>query len=96
MKHKVTCMDCGKKETLTFDPEGKNKQEWIYWGKINVASCKTDKYFWKQKNPKMGFERSNLVKVANPCFDASVKPKWVEMWECLECYQKELGANKDE
>jgi ribosomal protein L37AE/L43A len=90
MKHKVTCMSCGKTEVIEIiDGRLKSEYSWVYFGKINVNSCKTDKFHWRVKDvSKSLLDKHNLEKVPNPCYDSKVKPKMVEMWECPGCYKK--------
>ena len=90
MKHKVTCMDCGKVSRIEVEHGKKIEADWLYYGKMNVNSCQTDRYFWKAKDNSKPLE--NLVKVPNSCFDPKVKPKNVELWVCKECDEK--GAKK--
>ena len=89
MKHKVTCMDCGKTERIEVG-EGKSVL-WAYYGKININSCQTDKYYFRvntKVDGKLDFD--NLEKVSNSCYNPEVKPKFVEMWSCPECQKLEL------
>lgn len=82
MKHKVTCMDCGKTERIIIQPSDKITK-WGYYGKINVNGCKTSKYFLKPKDQKNIL--GECEKIPNSCYDASVKPKYVELWSCPQC-----------
>ena len=86
MRHKVICSDCGKKGIVEIDENGKFDSEWIYFGKIDVNFCKTNKYFYRlPKGASVGdFEKH--VKVKNSCYDPNVKRKYVEIWECPECF----------
>ena len=82
---KVTCVQCGKIEWI--DVSENIPDEWRYYGEINVNSCKTDKYMWRMKdNAKSIFETE---RIKNSCYDPSVKPKWVELWFCKECDEKD-------
>ena len=91
MKHKVTCMDCGKTDRIEVTVGKKVESGWIYWGKINVNSCQTDKFHWRMKDQSKGFgDEDNTEKVTNPYYNPKVKPKFVEMWECPECVKVEL------
>lgn len=85
MKHKVVCMDCGKTERITVEHKKKIESEWRFYGKINVNSCQTDKYFWTAKDQTKPLE--NMVKVPNSCYDPHVKPKFVELWVCPNCVE---------
>ena len=94
MKHKVTCMDCGKTDRIEVERGKKIHSDWRYWGKININSCQTDKFFWETKDPSKGFgDEDNWVKVPNSCYNPKIKPKYVEMWECLDC-TKLVGQKK--
>lgn len=89
MKHKVTCMDCGKTEPIEIQkglPNGGS--EWGYYGKLNVNSCQTSKFLLKQRvQGKLDF--NDMVKIDNPCYDPKVKPKYVEVWCCPQCLTNE-------
>ena len=94
MKHKVICMDCGKIECIEVERGKKVKSGWGYYGKINVNTCKTDKFFWKVKDPNKGFcDPENMEKIPNPCYDPNVKPKNVEMWSCPTCLASLLAQS---
>lgn len=80
MKHKVTCMDCGKTERIEVEHGKKIESNWKYFGKINLNSRQTEKYYYTSRNPEKPLD--DLVKVPNECYDPKVKPKLVEMWEC--------------
>jgi hypothetical protein len=82
MKHKVTCMDCGKTERIEVEHGKKIESNWKYFGTININSCQTDKYFYKQKHPEKPFDIDDFEKAPNSCYDPNIKPKFVEMWEC--------------
>jgi len=86
MKHKVTCMDCGKTERIIVFRGKRIKSGWAYYGKINVNACQTRKYFLRPRDQTKIFE--NLEKVPNSCYDPNVKPKNVEMWSCPQCHGK--------
>lgn len=86
LNHKVCCSDCGKEALIEIQPNRKNKEGWIYWGKMNINTCKTDKYFYKIPEGEKGFE--NWVKVENPHYDPEAKRKIVEMWSCPGCVRK--------
>ena len=83
MKHKVTCMDCGKIERIEVEHDKKIECGWFYYGKLNVNCCETDKFFWTAKDQSKPLE--NMVKVPNSCFDPIVKPKFAELWICPSC-----------
>ena len=85
MKHKVTCMDCGKTERILI--EGKEiKSNWKYYGKINVNACQTDKFHFIIEGSLL--DSKNWKKIPNRCYNPSVKPKLVEMWVCPGCFKK--------
>lgn len=92
MKHKVTCMDCGKTERIDVKHGKKIESNWKYFGKININSCQTEKYFLKQRHPGKPFDMDDLERVPNPCYDSSIKPKQVEMWEC-GCVKRPVKTN---
>jgi hypothetical protein len=84
MKHKVTCMDCGKVSRIEVEHGKKVESGWLYYGKLNINVCQTDKYFWRPKNPEKSF-LGDLERVPNECYDPNVKPKYVELWVCPTC-----------
>ena len=85
MKHKVTCMDCGKTERIIVEHGKKILCGWHYYGKLNINSCKTDKYFYTTNN----FDNfDKWKKVPNACYDPTVKRKMAEMWSCPVCIQE--------
>ena len=86
MKHKVTCMDCGKTERIIVEHGKKVLGGWGYYGKMNINSCQTDKYHYTSKDPKKVLE--DLVLVPNACYDPSVKRKMAELWSCPDCIQE--------
>ena len=93
-KHLVQCMDCEKTERIEVTVGQKVESGWVYWGKIDVNSCQTNKFFWGLKDNSKGFcDKDNMKKVPNSCYDPRVKPKFVEMWECPECSKKEVAEH---
>lgn len=97
MKHKVTCMDCGKIERVEVERGKKIKSGWWYYGKTNINACQTDKFFWKAIDPAKGIcDRDNMEKVPNPCYDPKVKPKLVEMWTCPDCVKSLKNLERKE
>lgn len=83
MKHKVTCVVCGKTERIFIDDKGRS--DWYYFGKVKINACTTDKYFYR-------LDEEEFVKVKNECYIPKVKPVFMEYWECPECY----GRGKQE
>jgi len=83
MKHEVTCMDCGKTEHIEVYHGQPIKSGWVYYGKLNVNTCETSKYFLRPKDQTKIFE--NCERIPNNCYDPTVKPKYVEMWTCPQC-----------
>lgn len=81
MRHKVTCATCGKTERIVVEKDKKIESEWKYYGKMNINSCQTDKYFYRFVGGDFG-DNKNWVKEKNKCFDPVVKPKYLEYWEC--------------
>jgi len=73
-------MDCGKTERIIVERGKKINSNWKYFGKINLNSCQTEKFYWQPKDKNKPLD--DLVKVSNPCYDPKIKPKYVEMWEC--------------
>jgi hypothetical protein len=97
MKHKVTCMDCGKTAIIEVKRGKKIRSDWWYYRKININACQTSKYFLKikdQSNPKWLLDKNNVEKVPNSCYDPKVKPKYVELWECPDHHQRYLLEDK--
>jgi len=77
-------MDCGKLDRIEVEKGKPPPDGWLYYGKINVNSCQTDKYLYKSRI--LGeINLDDMVRVSNPCYNSSVKPKNVEMWVCPEC-----------
>jgi hypothetical protein len=88
MKHKVVCVECGKTERIIVEKGKPVPDGWLYYGKLNVNVCQTDKFFYKPRDSEKGF-LGKLEKVPNDCYDPNVKPKYVEFWVCKECDKKE-------
>ena len=96
MRHKVTCMDCGKTERIIIEYK-EIKSDWKYYGKINVNACKTDKFHWELKDQTKGFcDKDNWKKIPNLCYNPEVKPKMVEMWECPNCFKEQKKEKKQQ
>lgn len=96
--HKVTCMDCGDVAKIDVEIGKKIYSDWWYYGKIDVNSCQTSKYFLKVKdpsNPKWFLDKNNVEKAPNSCYDPNVKRKYVELWECPK-HHKEGSEKKEE
>ena len=89
MMHRVTCMDCGKTERIEVEHHKKIESGWVYYGKLNLNSCKTDKVFYKIREGGTMLNLKDWIKVPNICYDPTVKPKNVELWECPECHKKD-------
>ena len=87
MKHKVTCMDCGKIERIEVERGKKIVSGWGFYGKINVNSCKTDRFFFKIREGGTMLNPKDWIKITNSCDDPKVKKKEVEMWSCPTCLQ---------
>ena|SRR5271157_3481119 len=83
MKHKVTCMDCGRTEIIEVERGKPPPNGWQYFGKLNVNTCQTSKYFLRP------IDQKNICgkceKIPNECYDPKVKPKYAEMWVCPNC-----------
>lgn len=84
MKHRVTCMDCGKTERIEVEKGKHVMSGWAYYGKLNVNACQTDKYLYKTKRDAKDI--FDMERVLNACYDPEVKRKLVEMWVCPECF----------
>ena len=84
MKHKVVCAECGKTERIIIEKGKPMPDGWLYYGKLNVNACQTDKFFYKPKDPEKGFF-GEFERVPNECYSPFVKPKYVELWVCKEC-----------
>lgn len=88
MKHKVTCMDCGKTERIEVERGKKIHSGWAYYGKIDINACQTSKYFYRIPEGKTLLD-DEWIRVKNSCYDPKVKRKYVEMWSCPECQRGE-------
>ena len=86
MKHKVTCMDCGKTERIIVEHGKKVSGGWGYYGKMNINSCQTDKYHYTPKDPKGDI--FDWKRVPNSCYNPKIKRKMVELWSCTTCIQE--------
>ena len=89
MKHKVTCMDCDKTERIEVEKGKKIMCGWAYYGKLDVNVCRTNKYFYKAPEGVDFCDFEKHVRVKNSCYNPSVKRKYVEMWVCPACLEKE-------
>jgi len=86
MKHRVTCMDCGKTERIEVQKGQHIQSGWGYYGKLNINACQTDKYFYRTK--KGAEDVFDTERVANPCYTREVKRKLVELWVCPSCLKE--------
>ncbi len=85
MKHKISCLVCGKEGIVEIDNETHRiiGRDWHYYGRINANySSKTDRYLYKVISWKPDFVTE---KVLNPNYDSRAKPKMAEYWECEKC-----------
>jgi hypothetical protein len=86
-------MDCGKQVWIEVE-KGKNiKSGWGYWGKLNIHSCETSKYFLTPRDPNKPTDFNDMVRVENKCYNPLVKPKYVELWSCPECIEKQKESD---
>lgn len=86
MKHKVSCSLCGEKEIILIDKEtGKIKSKWAYFGKFNINEVETSKYLYELKDCE---KPTKFKRILNPKYNPKIKPKYMEEWECPECYEK--------
>jgi len=86
--HHVKCAECGKEGLVEIDELGHILTKgWYYFGKINVNECQTSKYVYEVPE---GFtlDTKKWKRVRNPCYNPKVKRKFVEYWECEECFNK--------
>ena len=99
---KAQCMDCGRQGTVDIAMSGKirSKDRW-YWGKLNIASLKTSKYWYElQFDPKtdkireMKTGRLKTKRILNPHYDKRIKPKMVEMWSHAICVRESKKKQK--
>lgn len=81
MKHKAFCSDCGRSERIEII-DGKYKSPWRYYGKININSIATTKYFITLKSDKLEDLEMEGKRVKNESYDPKIKPKYTELWEC--------------
>ncbi len=88
MKHKVTCASCGKVERIEVEKGKKILSEWKYFCKININSMQTTKYHYTVNNIDDLITHKRENRVVNPKYNSEIKPKYVEYWECGECYKK--------
>jgi hypothetical protein len=84
MRHKVSCVICGKKGIVNIDHKTRMivGRDWYYYKKFNVNCEKTEKYLYRviSLKPKL-----ITRKYKNPNYDRTAKPKLVEHWECSKC-----------
>lgn len=94
---KVQCLVCGKKGVVKIDKKtGKIlSNDFWYFGKINIMSMKTSKYFYEvlfDKNDKILRDKSGFTKekkILNKDYNPKAKPKYIEYWECKKCRKEE-------
>jgi len=84
MKHHVECDTCGKTEVIEVEKDKPTPYEWCYWGDINVNWQKTNKYFYRSRDPEH-FDIDDCERIRNPDYDPKVKRKMVEDWQCHDC-----------
>lgn len=89
MKHKVTCMDCGKVEYVVVERGKKVESDWIFYGKVCLNPCTTDKFHFKIRDGGTMLNPKDWIKIVNPNYDSAVKRKIAEMWSCPQCQQKQ-------
>jgi len=82
MKHHVTCAVCSKEAFIQVGNGAEKESGWLFFGKINVNSCQTTKYFYRFNFDNKEFEKE---KMPNKCYNPNIKPKFVEYWECQNC-----------
>ena len=92
MKHKVTCLVCGKKGIIdvTIGKKVKSK-EFCYFGKLQI-NRHVGKYHWRvefdEKTGKMLKDKDGgtvLTRMSNPQYIKGSKRKKIEYWECAKC-----------
>ena len=81
MRHKVTCATCGKTEIIVVEKGRKIESEWRYYGKINITPIQTSEYFYRFVGGDFEYN-NNWVKEKNNYFNPTVKPRYLEWWEC--------------
>jgi hypothetical protein len=88
------CSVCGKRGAIKITDKDKILSDWKYFGKININSDKTDKYYYRVVFNKKGNIAKNkdgsmkTIKHLNKEFDKKAKPKLFEYWECPTCFSK--------
>ncbi len=81
MKHHVTCAICGKQDYIVVGNGAENKVGWFFFGKININSIQTSKFFFR-------FDQNLELtqKIRNEYYNSKAKKKLVEYWECPKCF----------
>jgi len=86
VKHRVRCAVCGRRGIIKIDNDGNIlSNAWNYFGKHNINVFKTSKFFYRYEDGHF-LDRKYRIKVENKEFDATVRPKFVEYWECKRCH----------
>lgn len=96
MIHTVTCAICGKRGKVHIRENGKiiGDAFW-YWGKININSQRTDKFYYECKFDKKGHFTEKFKKIVNKEYDTDAKPILMEYWECRKCYSSAMKKEND-
>lgn len=93
-KFKRKCVVCGTECDVSISDSGRIRSRLWYYGKFNVNSMHTSRYFYEVKQDADGHLRKNkkgdfmFKKVPNDKYDPKSKPKMVEYWECSPKYRK--------
>jgi len=92
MRHKVSCLICGKKGIVEVTVGKKVKlKDWCYFGKLNI-NRHTGKYLYKvefdEETGKMLKGKDGgmvFTRIPNLQYIKGSKKKYIEYWECQKC-----------
>ncbi|MGA3020965.1 MAG: hypothetical protein ABSD68_03390 [Candidatus Micrarchaeales archaeon] len=81
MKYKVTCAVCGLSQTIEVFNGRKPLGNWFYFGRININSSATSKYYYEL----ISWDPLITKKISNSKYDRKAKAKYIEYWEHKRC-----------
>ncbi len=99
IKKKIKCCLCGTEGIASFDkiPEMKDKLKIIsdfkYFGRFNI-NHKANEFYYSivfNKNGKVAMGRDGnmkTIKMENPKYNPKARKKYIEYWECPECFNE--------
>ena len=109
--HRVTCSTCGRTSRITVPKSGykcceKGRGTWHYFGKVNIATRVTSKWFYPVDGvgglkDMLSGSKSKLAKIKqarikNPDYNPKAKPRYIEMWECNACFLEAKKSCQEE